>query len=72
MYAITQMAVERSEPHGAAQPIGNSVAGNLIDAIYEIGTLANTMEIELCRNEIPDFSIAQKYPDIQKWIPAKR
>ena len=66
------MIIESREPHGAAHPIGKSVVGNLIDAIYEIGTLAHTMEIELCRNEIPDFSIAQKYPDIQKWIPAKR
>lgn len=51
-YAITQMITERSEPSGAASPIGKSVCANILDIRYETGIRTKITDKTLCKNEI--------------------
>lgn len=64
--AITHIITEITEPDAVASPIGNNVAGNIFDVKYTPGTRISAIAIILCKNEIPDFPIAQKYPLKQK------
>ena len=69
-YAIRQIITENSEPSGAAIPMGKSVSANLFESMYAPGTRTKIIDSVLCRNDNPDFSMAQKYPLKLKWIPA--
>lgn len=60
------MITESRDPPAAASPIGNKVPGQYAEAKYAPGTLTRTIERTLCKNEIPDFPYAQKYPLKQK------
>ena len=65
------MNTDRSEPAGAAIPIGNKVCGNIFDARYEPGTRTNVMAMMLWMNPIYERPQAAKKPEKQKCTPAK-
>ena len=51
--------------------MGKSVAGKRRLAAYTQGMRTSVIETMLCRNEMPDFPQAQKYPLNEKCTPAK-
>lgn len=54
------MITDNKDPQGAANPIGYKVFANNFDVRKAPGTLMNTIDNTLCKNEIPDFPYAQK------------
>lgn len=69
--AATQMSTDKSDPAGAASPIGNKVSVKYLDAKYAPGMRTQTMDKALCKKEIADHPYAQKYPLKLKCTPAK-
>lgn len=63
---LTQIITDRTDPAGAAIPMGYRVSAKYTDARYASGIRAQMIEIKLCINEIPDKPYAQKYPLKQK------
>lgn len=46
--------MENKDPAGAASPIGNKVAAKYFDAKYAPGIRTKRIDMELCKNDIPD------------------
>ena len=45
------MTADKSDPIGAARPIGYSVSGYILDAKKAPGILTVTIDIALCKND---------------------
>ena len=63
---MMQMITDNKEPVAGASPIGNSVCGKIFEVRYTPGIRTHKIAIRICKNEIPDFPHAQKYPLKQK------
>ncbi len=64
------ISADKSDPRGAAHPIGYRVSGHHLLKKYVPGILTASTEIRLCKNEIFDFSHPQKNPLKQKCTAA--
>ena len=64
--AIMQTSTEKTDPKVGANPIGYSVVGYQIDAIYEMGTRISTIDRKLCPKERIESPMAVKKPLKQK------
>ena len=63
---MMQTIAEKSEPHGAASPIGNRVSGKYTDAPQAPGILTSRIDARLDAKDSMAFSYAQKNPQKQK------
>ena len=52
--AITHTATDKSDPPGAASPMGYKFSGNHREAKNAPGTRTHTIDSTLCKKEIPD------------------
>ena len=55
-----QMIADRSDPAGAARPIGYRVSGKSFDARYAPGIRTHTMDTALCTNDQIDIPMQLK------------
>lgn len=55
-----QIIPDSREPAGEARPMGYNVSGKSLEASQTPGIRIHTIEIELCKNEIPAIPSAQK------------
>jgi len=66
IYTTIHIIADKSEPSGAASPIGKRLSGKNNAAKYAPGTRTKRIDAALWKKETIDLPTAQKYPLKQK------